>query len=214
MVANSIPVMLNLDEKPCVIVGSGPVGRRKARQFLAAGALVTIISRSIHEQIDGANQVEALYEQGMLTAYKPFLVVAATNVRAVNQQISVDARAIGALTMVVDAPREADVRGIMQRERDGINFTVTTGSPLLSRLMLDRAEALITPAIATYGAWLYAMRGTAKGLITEQEDRATLWRKVMGSEVLPLLEEGREDAARSLLVEIVGSELAAYLPEA
>lgn len=213
MTENGIPVVLNLNNRHCVVVGGGPVGMRKAKQFVGAGAIVTVISRSLSQVVEGATFVQAVYESGQLDVYQPFLVVAATDDRAVNQQITEDARALGALAMVVDAPREADVRGVMQRGQDGISFTVQTGSPLLSRLMLDRAQALITSAISQYGQWLYALREPAKTIIPHQPDRAALWRDVMGSDVLALLEAGQAGEARGLLTEIVGEELAGYLPE-
>lgn len=205
--------MLNVSGRACVVVGGGPVGVRKAKQLVAADADVTILSRSLSEDVPSATYQQVVYETGLLETYRPWLVVAATDDRAVNQQITEDARALGALTMVVDQPRSADVRGMMQRERDGIRFMVTTGSPLLSRLMLDRAEALVSPAIATFGIWMYAMREPAKTILPHQPDRATLWRNVMESDVLNLLEAGKTDDARLLLSQLVGEALASHLPE-
>jgi len=208
----SIPVMLRVDGRKCLVVGGGPVGRRKAKQLRDEGADVVLISRTVHEEIDGIACIEGVYSKDRLFEAAPWLVIAATNDWEVNRQVQADAEEAGILTMLADNPREADVQGMMQREKGGVRYMVTTGNPLLSRLMLDRAEALITPAIMTFGEWLSALREPSKDIIAEQADRAALWRDVMASDVLGLLEEGQVEAAREALVGIVGEQLGQYLP--
>jgi siroheme synthase-like protein len=208
-----LPVQLDLTDRRCVIVGIGRVGTRKAKQFIAEGAEVIALSRSLPaERLDGVRYEQGIYERERVLAYEPWLVCAATNDLDTNAQIVTDCTEAGILTMDVSATERGDVKGLMSREKDGISFTVSTGVPLLSRMLVEQIETLITPGLVTFAAWQRALRPIAKDLIPHQPDRAALWRQVHQSEVLALLEAGEVVAARRRMAELVGEELAQHLP--
>lgn len=105
------PIYLhNLASALTIVVGGGPVGERKVRGLLAAGAHIRLISPTATVQLTAwaeAGQLEwqaRSYQPGDLEG--ALLVFAATNQRMLNAQIAEAAAQCGALCNVADAPGE------------------------------------------------------------------------------------------------------------
>lgn len=101
--------MLAGDRVVVLVVGGGAVGERKARQFLAAGAQVTVIAPEIGVELERVavgeprlTLVKRRYEPSELG--EASLVIAATNDAATNAAVARDADALGRLVNVVDDP--------------------------------------------------------------------------------------------------------------
>lgn len=87
-----LPIMLDCEGQHCVVIGGGVVAERKVSGLLEAGAAVKVISPSLTDPLD------SLAEKGLLIwmdrTYAPgdlrgaFLVYAATNDRAVNEEVA------------------------------------------------------------------------------------------------------------------------------
>ena len=45
------PINLNLDGRPCLLIGGGPIATRKAAQLLACGADLTVIAPEITDEL-------------------------------------------------------------------------------------------------------------------------------------------------------------------
>ena len=50
--ASYYPVMLDVSERPCLVVGGGPVAARKARGLLECGASVTVIAPLLSDEME------------------------------------------------------------------------------------------------------------------------------------------------------------------
>lgn len=105
---SDLPAMLNLRGRRCVVVGGGGVARRRLAALRAAGADLTVIAPQIQPEIPSlCDRIERRpYRQGDLDG--AFLVVAATDSAAVNQQVSDGARKVGALVNRADDPASGD----------------------------------------------------------------------------------------------------------
>ena len=96
-----LSIAVNLTGEPCLIVGGGPVGLRKAKVLAAAGARVTFLAPEVctlcREWIDsgGVTWVPKRYRADAMTGM--FFVVAATSDPAINREVARDARARGIL---------------------------------------------------------------------------------------------------------------------
>jgi siroheme synthase-like protein len=207
-----IPVTLYVSEKRCLVIGGGAVGIRKARTLYAAGAEVTLVSPSLAEPLEDIRYIQERYQELHLDTLSPFLVVAATQHESVNDQICIDSAARRILTMRVENTERGDVAGVMQREWGEIAATITSGSPLLSRYLLDKVGELATPEMQTFAHWLKVLRPHTIRLMDDQSQRAALWRRVFQSEVIAHVEAGNLAAARMALLPIIGDDLADYLP--
>lgn len=126
-----------------VVVGGGRVGQRKVTGLLAAGARVRLVSPSATphlQELAAAGQLEWLprpYQTGDLAG--ALLAFAATNERAVNAQVALDARAAHILCNVADAPDEGDFHVPAVHRQGDLTIAVGTGgrSPTRARRVRD-----------------------------------------------------------------------------
>jgi len=102
------PIFLSLRNQPCLVVGGGDVGLRKARLLRAAHARVTVVSPVLSPAMAAFVAAEQLPH--VAAAYTPDclqgmrLVYAATNDETVNRTIYDDCEARGILINAVDQP--------------------------------------------------------------------------------------------------------------
>ena len=52
MSAQPYIMQIDLESKPCLVVGGGPIALHKTRNMIASGARVTVVSTSIHAGFD------------------------------------------------------------------------------------------------------------------------------------------------------------------
>jgi siroheme synthase-like protein len=104
---------IDLNDRLCVVVGGGSVGRRKAGWLLSHGARVTLVEPEPldpDETLVGHQRLSVqacCYRPGLLDG--AILVVAATDDRKINATISADARERGILVTRVDSGVESQV---------------------------------------------------------------------------------------------------------
>ncbi len=139
----------SLHDRVAVVVGGGVVGERKVRGLLAADAPVRLISPTATEQLiawAGLRAIEWLqrpYQDGDLNGAG--LVFAATNARAVNQDIAAAAHRQGLLVNVADAPAEGVFHAPAVTRQDGVIVAVSTvaGRPRQATATRDRIAAFL-----------------------------------------------------------------------
>lgn len=137
-------VLTGLRGALAVVVGGGPVGERKARGLLDAGAAVRLVSPEITPQLAAwAAAGRLAWERRPYAAVDlagARLVFAATNQRQVNAQVAADAAALGLLCNVADAPGEGSFHVPAVYRGDGVTVAVSTAgaSPGHARQLRDR----------------------------------------------------------------------------
>ncbi|MDR0862793.1 MAG: precorrin-6A reductase [Oscillospiraceae bacterium] len=102
--APRFPLFVSLLGKSCVIVGGGTVACRRAAVLREYSAAVTVIAPTIREKLDGVRYIEREYRAGDLGGAE--LVVAATDSRAVNAEVTRAAREFGIPLSVSDASED------------------------------------------------------------------------------------------------------------
>ena len=138
---------LSLSGKPVLVVGGGRQALRKAQRFAGEGACLTVVAPSFIEGFEAvrAKMFSQKYETALLDGM--FLVVAATDDRALNHRIILEANARGLLTMSVHQDSDAALHSMGNREFGGITAAVSTHGayPALDAALLERWEICSRP---------------------------------------------------------------------
>ena len=99
------PLFVSLAERPCLVVGCGPVGLRRVGVLQEFGARVTVIAPHCHRIPEGARLLRRCFEPGDTKGM--VLVVAATDNREVNRQIALECGGSNIPVSVADCPGES-----------------------------------------------------------------------------------------------------------
>lgn len=199
------PIALDLAGRRCVVVGGGAVAERKVRGLLAAGAVVTAIAPDLTpglRSLASAGTIiweERSYATGDLV--DATLAFAATNRRAVNARVAAEARAVGALVNVADAPDEGDfsVPAVLRRDRLTVSVSTEGGSPIVAGLIRDRLADALGDGYITLLDLVTVVR--EETLATGHRYSPDDWRAALTPEVVALAEVGNLAAANARLRE-------------
>lgn len=144
-----LPLGIDLGGRPCVVVGGGAVGTRKATTLLRAGARVTVVAPVVSSALaeDAAagriRWIEAPFVPGHVT--DAFLVVAATDDPALNAAVVAEAERGGALACNASAGEASQVIFGALHTHDGATVAVFTDGrdPTHARMTRDRIARLL-----------------------------------------------------------------------
>jgi precorrin-2 dehydrogenase / sirohydrochlorin ferrochelatase len=197
------PVFMRLSGRRCVVVGGGSVAARKARALIDADAEVVVVAPRVTPELQGLESHGALvihpraYRAGDLKG--ALLVFAATNDRAVNAQVTADARAAGALVNSADDPQSCDFTVPATARRGEVTVAVSTGgrSPAFARQLREEIEAWLTPERTELLELLAGVRAelVAAGL----NPSGQVWSEVVDQSVIGALHDGDHEVARQRL---------------
>jgi precorrin-2 dehydrogenase/sirohydrochlorin ferrochelatase len=195
------PIVLELRDRPVVIVGGGQVALRKALGLLASGATnVRVVSPTFHPHMPAQVQrIAQEYRAEHLAG--AMLVFAATDSPQVNEAVVRDARAIGALVCRADADeQDSGDFATPAMFRDGaLLVTVSTcGSPALAAMVRDRLQAAIDPQWARLADALRVLRPQIRASIPAAL-RPRLFRELCSEAAMQALSSGGVEALRAWL---------------
>ncbi|GAB5494520.1 MAG: hypothetical protein Phog2KO_47350 [Phototrophicaceae bacterium] len=208
---NHYLIALSLENKSCLVVGAGMVATRKVTGLLMAGAVVSVISPNLNEALaDYAKQskiiwINMLYSSEILKQVSPFLVIASTNQKDVNLQITKDAQAIGVMVNNVSASQESDFHNMAIIQQGNIQVGISSGgsSPALMSYLKEEIERVVDNSIGLLSLWLGNLRPIVANSLAIQSDRQALYREIVASDVLAHLRAGQFDRARQSFDAIV-----------
>ena len=146
------PLFVEMEGRPCVVLGGGAVAERKVEGLLAAGAVVTVVSPALspglatHASGGRITHVARPYAEGDLAGAA--LAFAATDDGAVNADVAREGRARGVWVNAADDPAHCDAILPAVVRRGAVTVAVSTGgaSPALARAVRERIEAALPAA--------------------------------------------------------------------
>ena len=197
------PVFLtDLQTRRCIVLGGGAEAERKVKGLLDAQAAVTVIGAEVTEQLrlwHEAATIEWLprdYETGDLQG--AFLVIACGNDRDVNQRIWEEAQAVGALLNIVDDVAHSNfIAGSIVRQGALILAISTSGcAPALAVRLRERFEREFGPEYAAFLDLMRELRALLAARDVDFQTRRARWYRLIDSDVLDLLRQGKTDLAR------------------
>jgi siroheme synthase-like protein len=144
-----LPVGLDVRGAPCVVVGGGAVGARKARTLARAGAAVTVVAPRVAEEL--ARDAEAGRVRWVAEPFRAgyldgaFLVVAATDDEALNAAIARGAAERGVLACDASSGERSRVIFGGLLERADVTVAVFTGGsdPARARQTRDQIAGIV-----------------------------------------------------------------------
>ncbi|WP_348266672.1 bifunctional precorrin-2 dehydrogenase/sirohydrochlorin ferrochelatase [Edaphobacter paludis] len=183
------PIFLKLAARPCIVIGAGHLAESKIESLQAANARITVIAPEASERIQSlAAEGELEYHQrpyaeGDLTGN--FLVVAATNVPAVNRAVFHEATEKGILCNAVDDPPFCDFYFPSVVRRGDLQIAISTAgaSPALAQKIRKDINAQL-PLDA--GEWLADLGNLRREVVAAEplnEERKWLLHQLAQREV-------------------------------
>jgi precorrin-2 dehydrogenase/sirohydrochlorin ferrochelatase len=218
------PLFALIEDRPCLVVGGGPVGERKVQDLLAAGARVTLVSKAITPrlaELAAAGHIHFIqgdfsphYLDGMI------LVVGATDDQKVNQEVSAAAQTRNLLVNIVDAPELCTFIVPAQMRRGPLTIAVSTGgaSPALARQVREELEQRYGPEYGRYLRLLQEVRNQVLARRRGHPENPGLFQRLVAGPLQEAITHGDQPRALAILEEALGKvlsseELAAALDQ-
>lgn len=168
------PVMLNVENKLCTIIGGGFTALRKAESLAQNGAEIKVISPEFCDGFNVGLKIQKTYEPSDIK--DSFLVIAATNDKMVNRKVAEDAKNQKILAYLVDDAEMSDFVSPAVSVCGDISLSVSTNGkfPLLAKKLsvikssdLDLYKAIL-PIIEKYRQLiLHENRDTKKEILRD-----------------------------------------------
>ena len=160
-----MPIFIDLEAKPVLVVGAGPVALRRARQLLDAGARVPVIAPTFvaeFRELAGVELIERPVQiDDVLADYR--LVIVATDNQDVNAMISDECAELGILCNRCDSFAEGSfVCGNVLRRGPVTCATMAGGVPEIARYLNRKIDGLISPALVELASLLVELRPAIK----------------------------------------------------
>ncbi|MGE5380094.1 MAG: bifunctional precorrin-2 dehydrogenase/sirohydrochlorin ferrochelatase [Methylocystaceae bacterium] len=209
--ANLFPIMLNLENRPCLVVGGGEVATRKVDDLLDCYASVRVVSPQISpriKELEAAGKViwlnrgfTELDVEGMV------VVISATSDESVNSQVALICRNRGIMVNVVDDPPKCDFFIPAVVRQGSLMLTVSTegNSPLLAHRIKEELQQ-------TYGEeyrHLVEILGEARYIIKESvpdiENRKKIFANLVEGSLLEVIRNEGPERAREWILNVYRS---------
>src|SRR2546423_15269815 len=192
--AHNYPLLLEVSDRPVVIVGGGEVAVRKTLGLIDAGAKhVRVVAPQVHERMP-------MTVTRIAEAYRPEhlrgagLVFAATDDPNVNDAIVRDSRALGILVCRADNDDEhaGDFATPAMIRRGPVLMTVSTsGSPALATTIRDAIEKTLDPRWIAMAQAMVSLRPRIRALPSlASSRRKEIFRTLASDNALNVLATG------------------------
>jgi len=199
------PLFADLQGRRALVVGGGAVATRKAQSLLEAGALVTVGAPEFDPTL------AQLAAEGRLTplrgSFEPawldgaWLVIAATDDRAVNAAVNAAAQARQVFCNVVDDPQLSSfqVPSIVDRSPLVVAISSSGVAPVLARRLRERIETLLDHALGPLAELAARYRARIRGALPDLGARRRFYDWLLDGPVASLLRSRQPDAAEAAL---------------
>ncbi|MBI5117709.1 bifunctional precorrin-2 dehydrogenase/sirohydrochlorin ferrochelatase [Candidatus Poribacteria bacterium] len=207
-------ISVNLEKVPVLVVGGGMVALRKIESLIASGARVHVVSPHALPEIEALEEVQMTKREFRARDLDgKFLVVSATNDRAVNEAVAKAAHKRSMLVNVVDVPDLCNFYVNSQVRRGDLVISISTGgaSPALAKRIRKELERQYGEE---YAGFLLLMREYRPLVIREvqhPERRQKVFERLANARIEKIYREEGEAAARKAIENLINE--CAYAPE-
>lgn len=213
------PIMLDVQQRPALVIGGNRIAAEKATALAACGAVVTVINPDFCEALLALAQKQQVtlryksYEAGDLAG--AFVVVAASDDPQQIEAIWAETRERGQLINIVDVPARCSfiVPSILRREQLTIAVSTEGASPGLAKRIRQRLEPLFPSAYGAYLRLAAVARGHLRKHGLSYAQRDAFFGDFFDSHILDLLALQNEPAAIAATTELLHSYNVEIAPE-
>ncbi|WP_143100970.1 bifunctional precorrin-2 dehydrogenase/sirohydrochlorin ferrochelatase [Paenibacillus sp. 1_12] len=212
---NHYPLLVNLKDKCCVIVGGGHVAERKAGSLIEAGASVTVISPVCSSQIEQWMQQGALsilrgfYSKGMRQIDQSLLVFAATDNPEINEAVRLEAESLGKLVTVADNTSGSSfiVPAVVRRGKLLISVSTGGASPTIARKIKQELEQTYGFEYEAYLDIVQELRLFIQSEVNDTTVRQQMFRMMLDWELMSLIRtSGKDTSWKQELIDLMAAE--------
>jgi precorrin-2 dehydrogenase / sirohydrochlorin ferrochelatase len=182
------PLLVDLKNRECLVIGGGSVAERKVKVMLAYRAEVTVVSpdlsTALSEMLAGKkiSYLADIYRPAYLK--NKFMVICATNSEAVNRRAAGDCIERGILVNSVSEPDRCTFFLPALLKKDSLTIAVSTSgnSPALARRIRNEIDSFLCADYGELSAYLGTVRPRVLKLIRDREKRKALLEYFGGDE--------------------------------
>jgi uroporphyrin-III C-methyltransferase/precorrin-2 dehydrogenase/sirohydrochlorin ferrochelatase len=204
-----LPVFLDLQTGPVLLVGAGDLARAKLRLLAAAGARVRWYSTDGHHDVSGlaaadAARIEFADGDPLAADLSGVIAVLCAGAGDIGLTMSARAKAVGLPVNVMDDLAHSTFIFPAIVDRGDVVVAVGTGgaSPVVARRVRERIEAVLPARIGDLASFIGRWRKTIHGRIPQFALRRRFWERVVDGPIGALVLAGRQDEAEAALKEI------------
>mgnify|MGYP001577040122 FL=1 len=205
------PIFLDINDKPCIVVGGGSVAERKVSSLLNAGAKVLVISPKLTpalKRLANKKQISYCpnpYKTGDLKGF--FLAYSATNDPLVNKAVFKEAKKQGILLNVVDVPELCNfiVPSVVERGDLLIAISTSGKSPAMAKKIREKLEKEFG---REYAVFLDIMGKVREKVLTgskESDKNKEMFEKLVNSPMLEWIRKGKKQEINKFLRKVLGN---------
>lgn len=215
------PIFVNLEDRHCLVVGAGGVGRRKIQSLIDAGAgRVSVI-----DTYPADSKLEPLIQQGRIEFQcrefessdleGVFLVIACTSNETVNERISHLCREHNILCNIADQPDKGSfiVPAMVRRGDLALAISTSGQSPAMAKRIRRELQEHFGMEYAHVLTFMGRIRPLMLNLGLETEENTVVFRELVNSDLLTAMKNGDLDSAMEILKESLPQPLHANIPE-
>jgi uroporphyrin-III C-methyltransferase/precorrin-2 dehydrogenase/sirohydrochlorin ferrochelatase len=204
-----LPVFLDLQAGPVLLVGAGELARTKLRLLAAANARVRWYATDGHHDVSGLETTDAarieLAEGDPLTAdLGGVIAILCAGAGDIAPAMSARAKAVGLPVNVMDDLAHSTFIFPAIVDRGDVVVAVGTGgaSPVVARRVRESVEAILPARIGDLAGFIGRWRKQIHDRIAEMPLRRRFWERVIDGPIGALVLAGRIDEAEAALRDI------------
>jgi uroporphyrin-III C-methyltransferase/precorrin-2 dehydrogenase/sirohydrochlorin ferrochelatase len=204
-----LPVFLDLQAGPVLLVGAGDLAQAKLRLLAAAGARVRWYPTDSHHGPSGvaaadAVRIEIAKGDPLAADLTGVIAILCAGAGDLGPLMSARAKAVGLPVNVMDDLAHSTFIFPAIVDRGDVVVAVGTGgtSPVVARRVRERIEAALPARIGDLASFIGRWRKTIHGRIAEFPLRRRFWERVVDGPIGALVLAGRADEAEAALQDI------------
>ena len=204
------PIFLDIQNRSCLVVGGGAVGRRKVATLLACGARVTVVAPEADGKLldlAAAGTIELrkkTYHAADLDGM--FLIIGATSDEGLNLQIKTDADKQGKLCNIADRPGACHFILPAVVERGDLVIAISTSgkSPAFAKRIRKDLETTFGPEYAEFLKLMGAIRRKLLGRQHEPDEHKRLFEELIDKNLVHMIKDRDRNSIDTLLYDTFG----------